>query len=264
MSDVVQDLPGFDLEALVRKSDDIADLSEEKEYTAERLLVSHPERYEIARRLFFEVGLSKRGVCDICRLNSRTLNALIEREMKTRGADFLYEKVRRKRALITYQLCEQLEELAADPKACKAAGINGLVSAIRLIQDQSNRTIDVPPSSNTSAESTAPDGLEYAKIYRMNGLDSEKNSARAVVVAECDDKPKTSGDGVDKRTSSVQNDSILLSGGYADLQGISPTVDKLDAKTGADGSTDGVTDPPTDGHGADGEPADGKRPDSGG
>ena len=54
MSDAVQDLPGFDLKALVRKSDDIADLSEEKEYTAERLLVSHPERYEIARRLFFE------------------------------------------------------------------------------------------------------------------------------------------------------------------------------------------------------------------
>ena len=89
MSDAAQDLPGFDLKALVRKSDDIADLSEEKEYTAERLLVSHPERYEIARRLFFELGLSKRGICDICRLNSRTLNALIEREMKTRGADFL-------------------------------------------------------------------------------------------------------------------------------------------------------------------------------
>ena len=58
--------------------------------------------------------------------------------------------------------------------------------------------------------------------------------------------------------------SILLSGGYKDLQGISPTVDKLDAKTGADGSTDCVTDPQTDGHGADGDPADGKRPDSGG
>ena len=264
MNDAAQDLPGFDLKALVRKSDDIADLSEEKEYTAERLLVSHPERYEIARRLFFEVGLSKRGVCDICRLNSRTLNALIEREMKTRGADFLYEKVRRKRALITYQLCEHLEELAADPKACKEAGINGLVSAIRLIQDQSNRTIDVPPSSNTSSDSTASDGLEYAKIYRMNGLDSEKNSARAVDVVECDDQPKTSGDGVDKRTSSVQNDSILLSGDYKDLQGISPTVDNLDAKPGAEGYSDGVTDPQTDGHGADGEPADGERPDSGG
>lgn len=213
MSDAAQDLPGFDLKALVIKSDDIADLSDAKEYTAERLLVSHPDRYEIARRLFFEVGLSKRGVCDICRLNSRTLNALIEREMKTRGAEFLYEKVRRKRALITYQLCEQLEELAADPKACKEAGINGLVSAIRLIQDQSNRTIDVQPSSNTSAESPAADGLEYARIYRMNGLDSEKNSARAVDVVECDDQPQTSGDGVDKRTSSVQNNSILPSNG---------------------------------------------------
>ena len=49
-----------------------------------------------------------------------------------------------------------------------------------------------------------------------------------------------------------------------DLQGISPTVDKLDAKMGADGSSDGVTDPPTDGHGDDGDPADGKQPDSGG
>ena len=264
MSDAVQDLPGFDLKALVRKSDDIADLSEEKEYTAERLLVSHPERYEIARRLFFEIGLSKRGICDICRLNSRTLNALIEREMKTRGADFLYEKVRRKRALITYQLCEQLEELAADPKACKDAGINGLVSAIRLIQDQSNRTIDVPPSSNTSTTSPAPDGVEYAKLYRLNGLDSEKNSARAIEVVEGSERaPNAQPDALEPAAPSGSV-SILLSGGYKDLQGISPTVDKLDAKTGADGSTDGVTDPPTDGNGADGEPADGKRPDSGG
>lgn len=189
MSDAAQDLPGFDLKALVRKSDDIADLSEEKEYTAERLLVSHPERYEIARRLFFEVGLSKRGVCDICRLNSRTLNALIERELKTRGADFLYDKVRRKRALITFQLCEQLEELAADPKACKDAGINGLVSAIRLIQDQSGRTIDVPPSSNTSGDTPAPDGVDYVKMYRLNGLNQEKNSARAPEVIEVSDRP---------------------------------------------------------------------------
>ena len=264
MSDAVQDLPGFDLKTLVRKSYDIADLSEEKEYTAERLLVSHPERYEIARRLFFEIGLSKRGICDICRLNSRTLNALIEREMKTRGADFLYEKVRRKRALITYQLCEQLEELAADPKACKEAGINGLVSAIRLIQDQSNRTIDVPPSSNTSTTSPAPDGVEYAKLYRLNGLDSEKNSARAIEVVEGSERaPNAKTDALEPAAPSGSF-SILLSGGYKDLQGISPTVDKLDAKTGADGSTDGVTDPPTDGHGADGEPADGKRPDSGG
>lgn len=213
MSDAAQDLPGLDLKALVIKSDDIADLSEAKEYTAERLLVSHPDRYEIARRLFFEVGLSKRGVCDICRLNSRTLNALIEREMKTRGADFLYEKVRRKRALITYQLCEQLEELAADPKACKEAGINGLVSAIRLIQDQSNRTIDVPPSSNTSADSPSIDGCEYAKIYRANGLDLRKNSARAVEVIEGSDRPVSSGDQVDNRHVSADNNSILPSNG---------------------------------------------------
>lgn len=264
MSDAAQDLPGLDLKALVSKSDDIADLSDSKEYTAERLLVSHPDRYEIARRLFFEIGLSKRGICDICRLNSRTLNALIEREMKTRGADFLYEKVRRKRALITYQLCEQLEELAADPKACKDAGINGLVSAIRLIQDQSNRTIDVPPSSNTSTTSPAPDGVEYAKLYRLNGLDSEKNSARAIEVVEGSERaPNIQPDALEPASPSGSV-SILLSGGYKDLQGISPTVDKLDAKTGADGSTDGVMDPPTDGHGADDEPADGKRPDSGG
>ena len=215
MSDAVQDLPGFDLKALVSKSDDIADLSEEKEYTAERLLVSHPERYEIARRLFFEVGLSKRGVCDICRLNSRTLNALIERELKTRGADFLYEKVRRKRALITYQLCEQLEELAADTKACKEAGINGLVSAIKLIQDQSNRTIDVQPSSNTSSDSTAPNGFDYAKFYRMNGLDYEKNSARAIEVAEGSDQPETNNSNSPNTVDYEKSNSILPSnGGY--------------------------------------------------
>ena len=213
MSDAAQDLPGLDLKALVSKSDDIADLSDSKEYTAERLLVSHPERYEIARRLFFEVGLSKRGVCDICRLNSRTLNALIERELKTRGADFLYEKVRRKRALITYQLCEQLQELAADPKACKEAGINGLVSAIRLIQDQSSRTIDVPPSSNTSGDSTAPDGVEYAKLYRMNGLNQEKKSARAPEVIEVSDQQVK----VNPAAPVPAADSILLSGVDAHL-----------------------------------------------
>ena len=264
MSDAVQDLPGFDLKALVSKSDDIADLREEKEYTAERLLVSHPERYEIARRLFFELGLSKRGVCDICRLNSRTLNALIERELKTRGVDFLYERIRRKKALIAYQLTEQIEELAHDPKACKEAGINGLLQAIKLIQASAGQTIDVPPSSNTYGNSPSIDGCEYAKIYRTNGLDMKKNSARAVEVVEGSDRPNSSVDQVDNRHASADNNSILLSGGYADLQGISPTVDKLDAKTGADGSTDGVTDPPTDCHGADGEPADGKRPDSGG
>ena len=58
--------------------------------------------------------------------------------------------------------------------------------------------------------------------------------------------------------------SILQSGGYKDLQGISPTVDKPIAKTDADVATDGVTDSPADGHGADGESADGKRPDPGG
>ena len=260
MSDAVQDLPGFDLATVVRKSEDIADLSEEKNYTAERLLVTHPDRYDIARRLFFELGLSKRAICELCKLNSRTLNALIERELKTRGADFLYERIRRKKALIAYQLTEQLEELAHDTKACKEAGINGLVSAIRLIQDQSNRTIDVQPSSNTSGDSPAPDGVEYAKLYRMNGLDQEKKSARAPEVIEVSDQPVK----VNPAAPVPAADSILLSGGYKDLQGISPTVDKLDAKTGADGSTDGVTDPPTDGHGADGEPADGKRPDSGG
>ena len=212
MSDAVQNLPGFDLKELVRKSDDIADLSNEKEYTAERLLVYHQERYEIARRLFFEIGLSKRGICDICKLNSRTLNALIEREMKTRGADFLYEKVRRKRALITYQLCEQLQELAANPKACKDAGINGLVSAIRLIQDQSNRTIDVPPSSNTSGDSPSPDGLEYAKIYRMNGLDVEKNSARASEDIEVSDQSAEVQPDAHTPAAPSGDNSILLSG----------------------------------------------------
>lgn len=213
MSNAAQDLPGFDLKALVIKSDDIADLSDEKEYTAERLLVSHPDRYEIARRLFFEFELSKRGVCDICRINSRTLNALIERETKTRGADFLYERIRRKKALIAYQLTEQLEELAHDPKACKEAGINGLIQAIKLIQASAGQTIDVPPSSNTSGDSPYIDGCEYAKIYRTNGLYLKKNSARAVDVVECDNQHETSGDGVDKRTSSVQNNSILPSNG---------------------------------------------------
>lgn len=184
MKDNAQDLPGFDLQAYVRESDDNADLSDEKEYTAERLLVYHPDRYEIARRMFFEVGISKRSVCDICKISSRTLNALIERELKTRGEEFLYQKVRRKRALIAFQLTEQLEELAADPKACKKAGIAVLVQAIKLIQDQNSRTIDVPTSNNTSSDSTSSDGVEYARIYCTNGLNYEKKSAPAIEVVD--------------------------------------------------------------------------------
>lgn len=213
MSDcTAQNLPGFDLKALVIKSDDIADLSDEKEYTAERLLVCHPDRYEIARRMFFEAGVSKRGVCDICKISSRTLNALIDRELKTHGAEFLYEKVRRKRALITLQLTEQLEELASDPNACKKAGIAVLVQAIRLIQDQNSRTIDVQPSSNTSDKQTS-DGIEYARIYRMNGLDSEKKSARVFDVEETENGEPTSEPTTHEPTDSLGCGSILPSNG---------------------------------------------------
>lgn len=184
MTGAEQDLPGLDLAQIVHQSEDIADLSNEKHYTAERLLVSYPDRYRIARGLFFDLGLSKRAICEICRLNARTLNALIERELNARGEEFLYKKVRRKKALITYQLIEQLEELATDPIACEKAGINGLIQAIKQIQDSTGHAIDANPSSNGSATIDGS-SVEYARIYRMtNGLDARKNPAAASEVED--------------------------------------------------------------------------------
>lgn len=174
-------LPGFELSDVVAKSDSLEDLSAEKQYTAERLLVSHPDRYNIARGLFFEVGLSKRAICELCKLNSRTLNALIERELNSRGADFLYERIRRKKAVIAYQLTEQLEDLAQDPKACKQAGINGLLQAIKLIQESNGKTIDAESTSSNDFDGSEAE-VDYVSAYKSldlkpNGLDLKKNSA---------------------------------------------------------------------------------------
>lgn len=181
-------LPGFDLEQLNDSS--VEDLSAEKNYTAERLLVSHPDRYQIAARMFFEVGFSKRGICDLCKLNSRTLNAIIERELASRGAEILFEKIRRKKALIAYQLTEQLELLAQDTDACSKVGIDGLLQAIKQIQSSDpkksdeGKTVDADfTSSNENGED--PSSFAYAKIYKMsdlreNGLDNVKNSAARV------------------------------------------------------------------------------------
>lgn len=243
MTGAEQDLPGLDLAQIVHQSEDIADLSGEKHYTAERLLVSYPDRYRIARGLFFDLGLSKRAICEICHLNARTLNALIERELNARGEEFLYKKVRRKKALITYQLIEQLEELATDPIACEKAGINGLIQAIKLIQESTGHTIDANPSSNGSA-SVDGSSVEYARIYRMtNGLDARKNPAAASDVEdecpakadECHDATDECNDAVDKCDGKVDNHSISQNNSYANLQGISPCVDKFMDKDGGSG-----------------------------
>lgn len=174
-------LPGLDLTAVITRAEQFSDLSE-KHYTAERLLVSHPDTYAIASRLFFEIGLSKRAVCDCCKLSSRTLNALIEREMRTRGAEVLYENVKRKKSLITYELMEQLEELVNDEDAVRDAGIRGLIEAVKMLSGEDGKAKPQTASSNDSSKSTVIDTetVEYAQIYRMsraNGLDRAKNSS---------------------------------------------------------------------------------------
>lgn len=181
-------LPGLDLTDVVARAEQFVDCRD-KQYTAERLLVSHPDTYAIASRLFFEIGLSKRAVCDCCKVSSRTLNALIEREMKTRGAEVLYENVRRKKSMILYEIMDQLEELVNDEDAVRDAGIGGLIQAVRLLQGEDGKAKAQDASSNESAKSAKneADTIEYTEIYRLsriakgaNGLEGKENSAPRV------------------------------------------------------------------------------------
>lgn len=235
MKDDAQMLPGFDLETVVSRSQDLEDLSEEKAYTAERLLVSHPDRYNIARGLFFELGLSKRAICELCKLNSRTLNALIERELNTHGADFLYERIRRKKALIAYQLTEQLEELAQDSNACKEVGINGLINAIKLIQASAGQTIDVKSaSSNTSDDN--PEVIDYVRVYKLsdsksNGLDLEKNLAPRDRSSATDGKIEEASDNGDHPDASFRHDNSILPSNVRKCSTIAKRMSTANAKS---------------------------------
>lgn len=205
-------LPGLDLTDALARAEQFVDCRD-KQYTAERLLVSHPDTYAIASRLFFEIGLSKRAVCDCCKVSSRTLNAIIEREMRTRGAEVLYENVRRKKSMILYELMEQLEDLVNDEDAVRDAGISGLIQAARMLQGDDGKTKPHDASSNDSPKSATieADTIEYAEIYRLsrstkgaNGLDGKENLAP---------RPKVSGEVVEvpPDASHVANGSILLS-----------------------------------------------------
>ena len=185
-------LPGLDLTDVVARAEQFVDCRD-KQYTAERLLVSHPDTYAIASRLFFEIGLSKRAVCDCCKISSRTLNALIEREMKTRGAEVLYENVRRKKSVILYELMEQLEDLVNDEDAVRDAGISGLIQAARMLQGEDGKAKPQDASSNDSAKTATikADTIEYAEFYRLsrvakgaNGLEGKENLAPRAVGSE--------------------------------------------------------------------------------
>lgn len=223
-----QTLPGLDLTAVITRAEQFDD-NRDKQYTAERLLVSHPDTYAIASRLFFEIGLSKRAVCDCCKLSSRTLNALIEREMRTRGAEVLYENVRRKKSMITYELMEQLEDLVNDKDAVADAGINGLIAALKTLNDEGKPAKSSDASSNDSPKSTVIDTetVEYAQIYRMsrgsNGLDRAENSAPRVDVSkvvEVGDDDVTDG-------STVDNGSDIVSDNAQHIKGLSTSVDNV-------------------------------------
>lgn len=101
-------LPG--LEMIVRDSEGYEDLSRDTKVTAERLLACHPDRYQIAARLYFEFGASKRSVCDICKIGIHTLNALVEREVLTRGGEILAKRGKAKKSMIKLNIIEDIEE----------------------------------------------------------------------------------------------------------------------------------------------------------
>lgn len=247
-------LPGLDLTAVITRAEQFSDLSE-KHYTAERLLVSHPDTYAIASRLFFEIGLSKRAVCDCCKLSSRTLNAIIEREMNTRGAEVLYQNVRRKKSLITYEIMEQLEELVNDEDAVRDAGIRGLIEAVKMLSGEDGKPKPQDASSNDSPKSTVIDTetVEYAQIYRMskrNGLDRAENSAPRVdgsKVVEVEDvdgsvvgsHSVTLSDNCQQNngnTDGVDNSVDNFGGGRSDAASSAPAVGRFDPPPGGRGA----------------------------
>lgn len=254
-------LPGLDLTAVITRAEQFED-NREKQYTAERLLVSHPDTYAIASRLFFEIGLSKRAVCDCCKLSSRTLNALIEREMRTRGAEVLYENVRRKKSMITYELMEQLEDLVNDEDAVRDAGISGLIAALKTLNDEGKPAKSSDASSNDSPKSAVIDTetVEYAQIYRMsrqsNGLDRAENSAPRVDVSKVVEVGEEGADA----DESGDNYSVTLSDNPQHIKGISTSVDNVvdnfgGNRSGAASDTPAVGrfDPTPGGRGARGE-----------
>lgn len=253
------DLPGLALTDAIARADQFVDCRE-KQYTAERLLVSHPDTYAIASRLFFEIGLSKRAVCDCCKLSSRTLNALIEREMRVRGAEVLYENVRRKKSMIVYEIMEQLEDLVNDEEAVREAGIGGLIQAVRMLQGEDGKPKPHEPSVSDSPKAAAIEAetIEYAQIYRMsrsakptNGLEGEENlSPRAVGTDEVVE-------GVLDATS-VDSRSLLVSDNSAQIKEFANCVAKSSPKSGGgsgngnDGRPPVVSDAPHPGAGGTG------------
>lgn len=150
-----QDLPGFDLVTIDKQATDYQDLSEDKTFTAEKLLVSHPDRYAIAARMYFEMGCSKRSVCEICKIGPHTLKALIERECLSRGGEVLAKRGKVKKSMIKMELIESLME-EIESGALGNFGFENKLELIerfeRLVKDPEDGQKANPASSNASTD----------------------------------------------------------------------------------------------------------------
>lgn len=176
-------LPGLDLDTFVRRGVDTGSDLSTKTYTAENLLRNHPEKYGIAARLLF-YGVSKRFICEICKLNSRTVNAIELRETESRGAEILRNSVESKRLRIALLLSQRLEDLVSDDQALKSLDISTLIELIDRISKPSGAAKSssapvnpAPQSEPLDMEPANPSTEAYAQIYQFNGLDSKKKSA---------------------------------------------------------------------------------------
>lgn len=144
-------------------------------YSAERLLISHPDRYEIARRLYFEYSFSKRTICEMVKIGPSTLNALIEREVLTRGGEILTKRGCGRRSLIKHRLIERVAEMVDDDERMgemKPSEVVQLIKDLDAIEDR----IEKKERPNRSDSSDDPIEAEYVEAF--NGLNAEKVSAR--------------------------------------------------------------------------------------
>lgn len=160
-------LPGLDLGSVVEKmKTDYEDLSKQ-EVTALRLAVSHPDRYAIAARLYFEMNVSKRAVCDICKIGINTLNALIEREALSRGGEVLRQRAKAKKNLIKLAIVDQIGEAVESG----ALGDFKLDEQLRILEKFESLTkSDEEAPKKTNGNTSEPETIEADYRTVANGL----------------------------------------------------------------------------------------------
>lgn len=134
------------------------------DYSAERLLISHKDRYEIARRLYFEYSFSKRTVCEIVKIGPNTLNALIEREVLTRGGEILSKRGEGRRSLIKHRLLERVAELIDDDKKMEEMGAKELIELIEKVDNLEKKIEKKRSASGSKMTDNEPIEAEYEEV----------------------------------------------------------------------------------------------------